>query len=175
MAANLALASNACRGPVRLGVVAALCAAALAAGPALAEVQLATAVSLVQAFLGEDGQLERRLADPNDAAPGDELRYTITFTNTGVVPVEAGAIVITNPIPESTEYVPGSAGGEGARILFTADVEWPGNWGNEGVVERPASASEVRAVRWIYARPLAPDASGEVWFHLRLPPAEFGL
>lgn len=175
MAANLALASNACRGPVRLGVAAALCAGALAAGPALAEVQLATAVSLVQTFLGEDGQLERRLADPNDVAPGDELRYTITFTNTGVVPVEAGAIVITNPIPESTEYVPGSAGGEGARILFTADVEWPGNGGNEGVVERSASAAEVRAVRWVYARPLAPGASGEVWFHLRLPPAEFGL
>lgn len=175
MAANLALASNACRGPVRWGVAAALCAAALAAGPALAEVQLATAVSLVQTFLGEDGQLERRLADPDDAAPGDELRYTITFTNTGVVPVEAGAIVITNPIPESTEYVPGSAGGEGVRILFTADVEWPGNGGNEGGVEQPASAAEVRAVRWIYARPLAPGASGEVWFHLRLPPAEFGL
>lgn len=190
MAANLALASNACRGPVRLGVAAALCAGALAAGPALAEVQLATAVSLVQTFLGEDGQLERRLADPNDAAPGDELRYTITFTNTGVVPVEAGAIVITNPIPESTEYVPGSAGGEGARILFAADGERLGNGGadseaafapfdaltlNDGGVERPASATEVRVVRWIYARPLAPGASGEVWFHLRLPPAEFGL
>lgn len=194
MAANPALASNGSGGPrpVRLGVAAVLCAAAFAAGPALGEVRLATAVSLVQTFLGEDGQLEQRLADPNGAAPGDELRYTITFTNTGVVPVEGGAIVITNPIPESTEYVPGSAGGQGVRILFAADGEWPGNGSadadratafapvdapalSEGGVERPATGAEVRAVRWIYERSLAPGASGEVWFHLRLPPAEFGL
>ena len=181
MATHPAPGSNDCggAGPVRLGVAAALCAAACAAGPALGEVQLATAVSLVQTFLGEDGQLEQRLADPNGVAPGDELRYTITFTNTGVVPVEEDAIVITNPMPESTEYVPGSAGGEGVRILFSANGEaafapFDAPTPNEGGGERPATGAEVRAVRWIYERSLAPGASSEVWFHLRLPPAELG-
>lgn len=187
MAANPTLGPNERAGAASalLGAVAVFLWAALVAGPALGEVRLATAVNLVQTLMGEDGQLEQRLVEANGVAPGDELRYRISFTNTGLVPVEGGAVVITNPMPESTEYVPGSAGGEGVRILFTVEGEWSGNEGadveaafvpfdaltlHEGGLERPATGAEVRAVRWIYQRPLAPGDSSEVWFHLRLLP-----
>lgn len=189
MAANPTLGSNDRAGvaPRRLGTAAVFFTAALVVGPALGEVRLATAVNLVQTLVGEGGQLEQRLADAKGVVPGDELRYEITFTNTSLVPVEAGAVVITNPMPESTEYVPGSAGGSGARILFATEGAWPAdegvdsatafapltelNSGAEGA-GRPAMAPVVRAIRWIYESPLPPGASSEVWFNVRLLAAE---
>lgn len=177
---GFATVRRSCRGTLS----AAIClATALAAAPGLAEVRLDTVVHLVQAVGGEAGRMQPELVDPDLVAPGDELRYTIRFTNTGLVAVDGGAIVITNPLPESTEYVHGSAGGSGARILFATAGGWPVDGGvesaasfvpfaaltpNEGGAGRPAMAPVVRAIRWVYEPPLPPGASSEVWFHVRL-------
>ena len=162
-------------------------ATALVAAPGLGEVRLDTVVHLVQTVVGEAGQIQHKMVDLDLVAPGDELRYTIRFTNTGLVAVDGGAIVITNPLPDSTEYMHGSAGGGGTRILFATDGEWPVDEGvesaaafapfaalvrNDDGAGRPAIAPVVRAIRWIYEPPLPPGASGEVWFHVRLLAAE---
>ena len=150
----------------------------------MAEVRLSTAIHRVDNWIEEKGELIPQLTDAALVAVGDELRYTIAFTNTGLVPVDPGAIVITNPIPESTEYVWDSAGGTDARILYRASVtaEAPIDGASEeeaflpldelvvtedGLV-RSAAAAEVRAVRWIYEAFLPPGESSEVWFHVRL-------
>ncbi len=150
----------------------------------MAEVRLSTAIHRVDNWVEEKGELEPDLTDAALVAAGDELRYSIAFTNTGLVPVDPGAIVITNPIPESTEYVWDSAGGPDARILYRAGVtaEAPVDGASEeaaffpldelvvtedGLV-RSAAAAEVRAVRWIYEAFLPPGESSEVWFHIRL-------
>ena len=150
----------------------------------MAEVRLSTAIHRVDSWIEEKGELIPQLTDAALVATGDELRYTIAFTNTGLVPVDPGAIVITNPIPESTEYVWDSAGGTDARILYRASVtaEAPIDGASEeeaflpldelvvtedGLV-RSAAAAEVRAVRWIYEAFLPPGESSEVWFHVRL-------
>ena len=150
----------------------------------MAEVRLSTTIHRVDGWIEEGGELEARLTDAALVAPGDELRYTIAFTNTGLVPVDPGAIVITNPIPESTEYVWDSAGGTDVRILYraSASAETPLDDTpeeeaflpldelvvTEGELVRSAAAAEVRAVRWIYEAFLPPGESSEVWFHVRL-------
>ena len=48
------------------------------------------------------------LAGNDPAAPGDELEYTLTYTNTGQDP--AGSAVLTDPLPPGTTFVPGSLG-----------------------------------------------------------------
>ena len=67
------------------------------------------AVGAVDFGFGVDAQLS------NWALEGDELRYTVTFTNHTEDAVAPNSIVITNPIPESTEYVEGSAFGAGSE------------------------------------------------------------
>ena len=150
----------------------------------LAEVRLSTTVHRVTSSFTEGGELEIELADAALVATGDELRYTIAFINTGLVPVDPGVIVITNPIPESTEYVWESAGGVDARILYRASAAAEASADGaleegvfvpldelvvtEGALVRSAAAAEVRAVRWIYETFLPPGESSEVWFHVRL-------
>ena len=150
----------------------------------VAEVRLSTVIHRVDNWIEERGELTPQLTDAALVAAGDELRYTIAFTNTGLVPVDPGAIVITNPIPESTEYVWDSAGGPDARILYRASVtgEAPVDGASEeeaflpldelvvteNELVRSAAAAEVRAVRWIYEAFLPPGESSEVWFHVRL-------
>ena len=150
----------------------------------LAEVRLSTTIHRVESWIKEGGQLEIELTDAALVTAGDELRYTIAFTNTGLVPVDRGAIVITNPIPESTEYVRDSAGGAAARILYHAGTAAEAQVGGapgerafvpldelvvtDGDLVRSAAAAEVRAIRWTYEAPLPPGESSEVWFHVRL-------
>lgn len=160
-----------------LRVAALTLATALASAAAWPEVRLSTSVSLVRMVVSADGVSQRQLADPALVAAGDELRYVISFTNAGLLPVAGGAIVITNPIPEDTEYVFGSAGGDGARILYAASPE--GDFVPlqdlvvvENGAARPAKAADVRALRWIYELSLAPGASSEVWFHAYLRSAD---
>ena len=150
----------------------------------LAEVRLSTTVHRVNSSFTEGGELEFELADAALVAAGDELRYTIAFTNTGLVRVDPGVIVITNPIPESTEYVWDTAGGINARILYRASATAEASFDDapaeeaflpldelvvtEGALVRSAAAAEVRAIRWIYEALLPPGESSEVWFHVRL-------
>ena len=162
------------RWPARAFRLAALAlAGALASAAAWPEVRLSTSVSLVRTVAAEDGASQRQQVDPDLVVPGDELRYAIRFANVGPLPVEGGAIVITNPIPEDIEYVFGSAGGRGARVLYAVDPD--GDFAplqELAVLEdgsaRPAKAADVRALRWIYELTLAPGASSEVWFHAYL-------
>ena len=150
----------------------------------LAEVRLSTTVHRVDSWIEEEGELEAELTDAALVAAGDELRYTIAFTNTGLVPVDPGVIVITNPIPESTEYVWDTAGGINARILYHASATAEASFDDapaeeaflpldelvvtEGALVRSAAAAEVRAISWIYEAFLPPGESSEVWFHVRL-------
>ena len=158
----------------------ALLVAAGLAPLSFAEVRLSTAIHRVDGWREAEGRLEAELSDAALVAVGDELRYTIAFTNTGLMPVDPGAIVITNPIPESTEYIWDSAGGIDARILYRASAPDGGasEIGDflpldelvvtEGGLVRSAAAAEVRAIRWIYQAFLQPGESSEVWFHVRL-------
>jgi uncharacterized repeat protein (TIGR01451 family) len=169
----------------------------LTAASAFGEVTLDTEVAKVASTLGDNGRVQRELVPVEEVVPGEELRYTIKFTNASETPVDAERIIITNPIPDGTRYVPGSAGGDDARVEYSADGEnfssaEPADVGSEppGSGTEPASASSdpaggasgagftadgeaaaakgLHSLRWTYQQDLPPGRSSEVFFHVRM-------
>jgi len=144
----------------------------LTALPALAQVKLENSVQKVVSHVDDSGQLKRELVPADSVVPGDELRYTIRFRNDGEQPVDAGSIVITNPIPENTEYLDGTAFGAGTDIEFSVDGEAFATAEALRVqrdgAEMPAQAADYSAVRWTFKPQLAAGDTGSVSFNVRL-------
>ena len=86
-----------------------------------AGVELATSVDRVVSITTGDDEIETVLLDAAGVQPGEELRYTIEFTNTSDEIIDPGIVVITNPIPEAVEYLEGTAVGDDSEILFSVD------------------------------------------------------
>ena len=157
-------------------VLTVLLALALFAGPARAQEQgrvtLETKIQKEIVALTPEGEKGTRLVEAANAIPGDELIITITYTNQGPEPAEN--VVLVNPVPEHTEYLDQSAGGEGAVITFSVDggnsFDAPGNLvvpGEDGK-PRPAQAREYTHIRWAFNEPVEPEGSGQVFFRVKL-------
>ncbi len=140
---------------------------------ALANVELSTSVQKVVPVLDDSGQVVRRLETVESVVPEDVLHYTITFTNAGAETVDAGSIVITNPLPAETVYLDGSAFGSGTDITFSVDggktFAEPGalkvDRDGESV---PAQAADYTTIRWVFKPALDPGQTGDVTFDVRL-------
>jgi uncharacterized repeat protein (TIGR01451 family) len=170
---KLTMSSSAPRGAVRL-LVATMCLVVAITAPAVAtaQVTLENSVQKIETFLNDADEPQRRLVDASSVVPGDELRYTITFSNDGGESVDAGSVVITNPIPAKTEYLDGTAFGSGTDIVFSLDGE---NFAAadalsvvQAGVESPASAKHYRSIRWVFHPALEPGETGHVSFSVRL-------
>ncbi len=115
----------------------------------------------------EDGSTETRLIPADNVVPGDTVVYTITFENVGSEP--AGDVVITNPISDVLDYVPGSASNGSMRIEFSADGGQTFGVPNEltivdqGVV-RPATTTDYTHVRWVMQTELEAGGRGTASF-----------
>jgi len=118
-----------------------------------------------------DGKTEKKRQPVLTAIPGAEVIYTTRFTNRGKRP--AGNVVVTNPVPEHTVFVGGSAFGENTSMTYSLDginfntpdklkVKTPDG------KERTALPSEYTAIRWAYRGELAPGKTGEVGFRVRI-------
>jgi uncharacterized repeat protein (TIGR01451 family) len=151
--------------------------AALALGlwvaPAFAEVTLTNTVQRVERVTAEDGTVTTRLVAAEKVVPGDEMHYTILFRNDEKVPVDAGTIVITNPIPENTVYLADTAFGSGTVITFSVDGAKTFGAPDELNVVRdgavvPASSADYTTIRWTFGPSLAPAAQSYVSFNVRL-------
>lgn len=166
-------------GPLRRPLAWCLLATAVLSGHAFGEVRLETAVSKVETTLDGAGRVKRELVPADQVVPGEELRYTISFENTSDMVVDAERVVITNPVPDGTVYVAGTAGGDGSRVEYSIDGETfagvePGGAppsgapGAGGTQAAGAGPDAVRSLRWTYQRALEPGESGEVYFHVRM-------
>jgi uncharacterized repeat protein (TIGR01451 family) len=143
------------------------------ASAAVAEVKLDHTIQKVVHKTGIGGADETKLVAADRAVPGDELVYTITFTNNGAKAVDAGSVVITNPIPAELDYLPGTAFGSGTSVTFSTDggktFAEPSRL--TAVVDGATVTAPVTAyttIRWTFAPALAPGASSSVSFHARL-------
>lgn len=157
---------------VRLLTVSLALLSAFATSLAHAQVRLDNTIKKVETFVNEAGDVERRLVDANSVVPGDELQYTVHFTNNGQESVDAGTIVITDAIPAHTEYLDGTAFGAGTEIWFSVDGEMFASPADLSVVkdgaEMAAAAKDYRSIRWAFAPALEPGDSGYVSFNVRL-------
>ena len=141
--------------------------AALAA-PAVLMAQSPQAVTLTsKAFVVKqvpdaDGKLKNTLVVPERVFPRDPLVFMLEYRNTAKTP--ASGFVINNPIPANVIYTgveqPWATvsvdGGKTFGPLATLKVAK-----GDGTM-RPALPSDVTAVRWQFAQPIAPAATGRV-------------
>ena len=166
-------------------------ACALFAPAAGADVTLSTRVEKVESVLDASGNVQRRLLSAQGVLPGEELRYTITVTNNSEMLVSEGRVVVTNPIPAGTVYLPGTAGGADCLIEVSADgeafseegadvpsdaaegsISAEGSSSAEGAAAGGAASSPtgtgVSDIRWTLERDLEPGASSDLFFHVRM-------
>lgn len=130
-----------------------------------------TVVQKEEVTLDDDGNRRTRLVDAAKVVPGDEVVYTVSFSNISDEP--ADNVVITNPLPAELSYVEGSAFGPGAAVQFSvdsgvtfasaADLEV-----SENGVSRPATPDDFTHIRWVIENEIAPGAQGIAQFRARL-------
>ena len=136
---------------------------------ASAEVRLENTLKKVERYVDAQGQVKHRLVEAGSIVPGDELRYVVKFFNAGEQAVDAGTIVITDQIPEHTEYLSGTAFGSGTNISFSLDGEAFGVPEDLELSDgRLAAAADYAAIRWVFGPSLQPGESGYVSFNVRL-------
>ena len=139
---------------------------------AVASVTVENTIKKVHTFVNADGVVERQLIAAENVVPGDELQYTVLFSNEGEVSVDAGTIVITDNIPQHTNYIEGSAFGSGTQIQFSVDGETFAS-SEELFIQQQgqrvlAGAKDYRAIRWNFNPSLEPGERGHVTFKVRL-------
>ena len=130
-----------------------------------------TVVQKEEVTVTESGETERNLVPADTVVPGDDVVYTITFTN--ISDQSADNIVITNPISESLTYVQGSAFGPGTVIEFSVDNGKSFAPPEKLLVSsdgesRPARAEDFTHVRWTMQNELEAGAQGVARFKARL-------
>lgn len=120
----------------------------------------------------EKGVKVKKVGPVERIVPGDEVVYTLTYTNKAGKP--ATDVAITNPVPKHTRYKDGSAAGDNAVITFSVDdgksfatpdklvVTIKDKLGKD--IQRPATAQDYTHIRWVIKQQLAPGQSGSVRF-----------
>lgn len=139
--------------------------------PALAQEQSAldirTTVQKEETVVSADGTESKQLVPAEKVVPGDEVVYTVRFSNLGSEPAEN--VVITNPLPAELSYVSDSATGPGTAIEFS--VDGGATYGDasslrvaEPTGERAAQPEDFTHIRWVMKTPLPPGGEGVATF-----------
>ncbi len=130
-----------------------------------------TVVQKEEVIVSDLGETERRLVSADTVLPGDDVIYTITYTN--VSDEKAENVTITNPISENLTYIEGSAFAPGTLIEFS--VDGGNSFGAaaellvaDNGIERPAEPKDFTHVRWTMQNQLDAGAQGMARFRARL-------
>ena len=150
-----------------------LAMAGAAAQPLRVEVRAERLIEAVNAR----GEREPALVPATAVTPGEEVIYTVRFTNTTAEPLERATVTVT--IPAGMRYVAGSAAGPGTDIGYSMDggtVFAPAEDLQGGNGRRRAVAPEFYTdIRWVMRRPLAPGATAHARFRAVAAAAPPGL
>ena len=130
-----------------------------------------TLVQKEEVSVNATGETERHLVAPEAVVSGEDIIYTITFTNVSDKPAEN--VIITNPISASLTYVAGSAFGPGTVIEFSVDGGQTFGAAEELIVGtdgvgRTAQVEDFTHVRWVLQDGLEVGAKGMARFRARL-------
>lgn len=124
-------------------------------------------VERVTVSINANGNEVRTYAVAEEAAPGDEVRYSLTYTNSGDTAAEAVSLVM--PVPSEVTYIETSAAAAGKALTFSADggttfAPRAALMTSTGDQLRPATSDEITHIKWTFAEPIAPSATGSVSF-----------
>jgi uncharacterized repeat protein (TIGR01451 family) len=125
---------------------------------------LTTSLEKLMEVPGGDGEAIAELIPVTVPLPGDEIVYTVTFTNLNTEAVEN--VRITSVIPTAMRYLAGTAFGPGCQILFSVDGGRTYGFPTELSVvaedgsPRVADGADYTHIRWIMQAPLDAGARG---------------
>ena len=123
-----------------------------------------TVVEKARLVVADDGSERTELSAVATAVPGDELIYTVVFTN--ISTETADNVRVTNPIPGELRLVQDSAFGPGTAISFSIDDGASFAAADELLVQlaegesRPATPDDYTHIRWTLKNPLEAGARG---------------
>ena len=156
-------------------IVTALAAVLLFPAAALAKPQVKIGITAQkEVVVTENGKTVTKKVPANEAAPGETIIYTLKVANTG--DEMATNVVVNDPIPEGTSYVPGTATNPGEVTfsidggktfnkpdLLTYEVTNP-----DGTKEkRTASPDQYTHIRWQLPK-IAAGANEELSFQVKV-------
>lgn len=126
--------------------------------PERGSLEVQTVVQKLEESTDASGTTKTELLPLDTALPGDEVVYTVTFTNIGDETAEN--IKITNPIPNEMRYVAGTAFGPGSDIVYSIDGGQ--TYGKADVLTvsdnsgatRPADSNDYTHIQWALNTPL---------------------
>jgi uncharacterized repeat protein (TIGR01451 family) len=123
----------------------------------------------------KSGQKSTKKVAATRIEPGDVIFYTLNYINSGSE--AATSVVLDDPIPMGTVYLPGSAFGEGAEITFSIDngksfkkpslLVYELKGANGAKEKRTASPEEYTNIRWVIGK-IDAGAKGTVGFQVRI-------
>ena len=143
----------------------------LLSGNALAHqgtVQLEHKAEQWESVTDDNGIKQTRLVEAARVLPGEEVLFTVTYTNVGDEAAED--VVITNPVPEHMSYVDNSATGDNTSVTFSADGGETFAAPQDLLItdalgaERPAAAKDYSHIRWVVDSDVTAGGSGTVQF-----------
>ncbi len=122
-------------------------------------------VEVVTVTTGANGDDILTFAPATDVEPGQQVRYSLTYTNEGPEPAESVSLVM--PIPAEVSYVEASVAGVPGSITFSADngqtyAARDALMTGDGENNRVANASEITHIKWAFSAPIAPADSGAI-------------
>lgn len=114
-----------------------------------------------------NGNEVRTYARAEEAAPGDEVRYSLTYANLGDTAAESVNLVM--PVPGEVTYIETSAVAGTNQLSFSADggetfAPRAALMTRAGDQLRPATSDEITHIKWAFTQPIAPAATGSVSF-----------
>ncbi|MEM7282758.1 MAG: hypothetical protein AAF438_14140 [Pseudomonadota bacterium] len=140
----------------------------VAQGQEKGAIEVKTVAEKEEVLLAEDGTEESKLVPVSTVVPGDEIVYTVTFTN--ISEETADNVTVVDPIPDQMTYVRGSVFGPGADITFSVDggatfeAEDDLRVATDNGGERTAQPEDYTHIRWVLRNPLGPGKRGVARF-----------
>ena len=144
-----------------LALAASICVGTVCAQPAVAMETTLIAQVRAERTTGDAGSVQR-FVRAGVLKEGQELFYTLRIRNPSSE--FARGVVVVQPIPKNTVYVPGSAAGPGALVTVSADggrtfaSEAALSVTDAAGVSRRAQPQDYTHIRWELRNPLAPGA-----------------
>ena len=107
--------------------------------------------------------------------PGDILRYSILYVNTGTA--EARNASIVDPVPEGTTYIGSSAEGESSQITYSLDgkefqtppmLTYKVKQADGSETEHKATPEMYTHISWTISKSVPPGGSGTLNFNVKV-------
>lgn len=147
-------------------VLLALSAAAAFSAPAFATgLSASQTVERIVKTEAPDGTISVTLEPATEVIPGEELVYSINFTNDSNA--DADNIVLTMPVPAEVSYIENSATSTGTSVAFSVDGGQ--SFAPRGDLkvsvageERDALSEEITHIRWALTEAVGAGQSGKL-------------